>query len=40
MIEHLSAQKFVLDNVVVDCIRNGLKDAIWRNDGQLLEMSL
>ena len=30
MIEHQSAQKFALDNVLIDCVGNGLKDAIWR----------
>ena len=40
MIEHQSAQKFALDDVMVDCIGNRLKDSIWRNDGQLLEMGL
>ena len=40
MIEHYSAQKFTLDDVVVDCVGNRLKDAMWRNDGKLLEMGL
>ena len=30
MIEHQSAKKLALDDVVVDCVGNGLKDAIWR----------
>ena len=40
MIEHWSAQKFALDSVLVDCVGNGLKDDIWRNDGELSEMGL
>ena len=35
MIKQQSAQKFALDAVVVDCVGNGLKDAIWRDDGEL-----
>ena len=40
MIEHQSAQKFTLDTVLVDCVGNGLKDAIWRGDEELSEMGL
>ena len=40
MIEHYSAQKFELDDVVVDCVGNWLKDTIWRDDGELSEMGL
>ena len=40
MIEHKSAQKFTLDDVLVDCVGNGLKDAIWRIMASLLEMGL
>ena len=40
MIGHQSAQKFALDDVVVDGIGNGLKDAIWRGDEKLSEMGL
>ena len=40
MIEHYSAQKFALDDVLVDYIGNELKDAIWRDNGKLLEMGL
>ena len=44
MIEHQSAQKFALadarNNVLVDCVRNGLKDVIWKGDEELSEMGL
>ena len=40
MIEHQSAQKFALDDVVIDYVKNGLKDAIWRGDGEFSEMGL
>ena len=40
MIGHQSAQKFALDDVVVDGVGNGLKDAIQKDDGKLLEMGL
>ena len=40
MIGHYSAHKFALGVVNVDGIRNGLKDAILRDDGKLLEMVL
>ena len=44
MIEHQSAQKFALtdtrNNVLVDCVGNGLKDAILRGDEDLSEMGL
>ena len=40
MIEHQTAQKFALDDVVVDCVGNGLKDAIWRDDGGMSGMGL
>ena len=40
MIGHQSAEKFALEDVMVDGIGNGLKDAIWRRDGKLLETGL
>ena len=40
MIEHWSAQKFAVDDVVVKGVWNGLKYVIWRDDGKLLEMGL
>ena len=40
MIEHQSAQKFALDDVVVDCVGNGLTDAIWKDDEELSDMGL
>ena len=40
MIEHQSAQKIALDDIVVDCVGNGLKYTIQRNYGQFLEMGL
>ena len=40
MIGHQSAQKFALEDVLVDYVGNGLKDAIWRDNGKLLDMGL
>ena len=40
MIGHYSAQKFALENMMVDGIGIGLKDAIYRGEGNLLEMGL
>ena len=44
MIEHQSAYKFTLadarSNVLVDCIGNTLKDAIWGGNKELSEMGL
>ena len=34
MIEDQSAQKFALEDVLVDYVGNGLTDAIWRDGGQ------
>ena len=40
MIEHQMPKKFALEDVLVGYVGNELKDAIWRGNGQLLEMGL
>ena len=40
MIEHQSVQKFALDDVLVDCVENELKDAIWRSGKEFIRDGL